>query len=360
LRILKKDLRKGVIKLLPESLDDIWELYNIVQQGDRVYARTTREVKAEDAGARPAKGRRLPIFVGLRAERIAFHKDINRLRLTGVILEAPEKLSIKGSYHTISVYPGKGVTIEKDEWSKYQLERIEAACASEAAPILVVAMDDEECCVAILRRNRIDVKAEVRSRLPGKLDLEKRDEALTKYFESSLKSIVYTWNGCKCLITIVGPGFVKANFKNYFREKQPAVAKSIAKVGTVSIGGIGGVKEALRCGILDAVAKKLRIIDETKLVEEVLSRLGSQRRDISYGLVDVEMAVGYGAVDMLLVSDELLRGAEEEDRKRLDDLIRSVERKRGRVMIVNTEHEAGKKLLGLGGIAALLRFALAV
>ena len=34
------------------------------------------------------------------------------------------------------------------------------------------------------------------------------------------------------------------------------------------------------------------------------------------------------------------------------------EKMRGRVMIINSEHEAGAKLLGLGGIAALLRYAI--
>jgi len=130
LRILKKDLKKGVIKLLPENLDDLWELYNVIQRGDRIHARTTREVKVEDTGVRPTKGRRLPISVGLKVERVAFHKHLNRLRLTGVIFEAPEKLAIKGSYHTIGIYPRKGVTIEKEEWTRYQLERIKTACAT--------------------------------------------------------------------------------------------------------------------------------------------------------------------------------------------------------------------------------------
>ena len=358
MRILKKDLKKGVIKLLPETLDDLWELYNIIQRGDRVYARTMREFKVENIGSRPTKGRRIPIFVGLMVEKVAFHKDVNRLRLTGVIFEAPEKLAIKGSYHTINLYPGKSVVIEKDEWSRYQLERIRIACTAKAAPILVVAIDDEDCSVAILRQNSINVKAEIRVNLPGKLYPEKRDEALTKYFASALKTVLYAWNECKCPITIVGPGFVKNGFKNYIKEKQPAIAKTIAKVGAVSSGGIAGIREALRCGILDAVAKKLRIIEETKLVEEILSRLGSQRKDVSYGLADVERAAVYGAVDVLLVTDLLLRTAEGDDRKRLDELIRSVEKKRGRVVIVSTEHEAGKKLSGLGGTASLLRFAL--
>jgi len=40
----------------------------------------------------------------------------------------------------------------------------------------------------------------------------------------------------------------------------------------------------------------------------------------------------------------------------LEELMRSVEQRRGSVTVVSTEHEAGAKLLALGGIAALLRF----
>ena len=36
--------------------------------------------------------------------------------------------------------------------------------------------------------------------------------------------------------------------------------------------------------------------------------------------------------------------------------MRDVEKRRANVTVVSTEHEAGSKLLALGGIAALLRF----
>jgi len=38
--------------------------------------------------------------------------------------------------------------------------------------------------------------------------------------------------------------------------------------------------------------------------------------------------------------------------------MKDIEQKGGKVIIVSTEHEAGAKLIALGGVAALLRFAL--
>ncbi|MFQ6077068.1 MAG: hypothetical protein ACE5Z5_13225 [Candidatus Bathyarchaeia archaeon] len=40
----------------------------------------------------------------------------------------------------------------------------------------------------------------------------------------------------------------------------------------------------------------------------------------------------------------------------MEKLMKEVEEKGGRITIVSTEHEAGTKLLSLGGVAALLRF----
>ncbi|MEM2563942.1 MAG: mRNA surveillance protein Pelota, partial [Candidatus Bathyarchaeia archaeon] len=73
-------------------------------------------------------------------------------------------------------------------------------------------------------------------------------------------------------------------------------------------------------------------------------------------LSEVERAVSLGAVEEILVTDELIRDSSDDEMLHLEELIRSVEDKGGRVRIISIEHEAGAKLKSLGGIAALLRF----
>ncbi|MBO4503120.1 MAG: mRNA surveillance protein pelota, partial [Candidatus Methanomethylophilus sp.] len=49
MRILGKDGGLGEIKVLPETDDDIWHLYNVICVGDLVTASTTRrDEKADD------------------------------------------------------------------------------------------------------------------------------------------------------------------------------------------------------------------------------------------------------------------------------------------------------------------------
>jgi len=119
---------------------------------------------------------------------------------------------------------------------------------------------------------------------------------------------------------------------------------------------LSGIQESLRSGILSNVLENVRVTEEMKAVEELLARLGKGKCDVTYGLSEVEKAVTYGAVEKLLVADSSLRETTDENRRVLEEIMKNVEAARGTIMVISTEHEAGTKLLSLGGIAALLRF----
>jgi protein pelota len=155
---------------------------------------------------------------------------------------------------------------------------------------------------------------------------------------------------------IVGVGFIKNDFTKFIAEEAAEVSKSVVDVKSVNNGGIAGIHEALRSGVLLKATHKLRIFDETEIMEEILRRLGKSEGTVTYGLDPVESAVKLGAVEKIVLADTLLRDAGEEQRLHLEELMREAEHRRGSVTVVSTEHEAGAKLLALGGIAALLRF----
>ena len=46
LKILLKDIKHDVMKVELRNIDDLWALYNVIQKGDRVVGKTTREVKS--------------------------------------------------------------------------------------------------------------------------------------------------------------------------------------------------------------------------------------------------------------------------------------------------------------------------
>jgi protein pelota len=358
LKILEKKLKKGFVKVVPESLDDLWHLYNIIYSGDQVYARTSRELKIDELYSRPKEGRRVQVFLGLNVEKVFWDKNLNRLRVHGVIFDIPEEIGGKGTHHTLNVVVDKPLTIVKAQWLKHQTERLEKATHVETPLVTVMSIDDEEYCVAILRQYGLEVKAEKRIRLPGKLEAEKRDEAVKGYFKSALQALQEAWTSIRSPIVVLGPGFVKNDFVKYVREKTPETADNIVDVKGVNSAGLAGIQEALRSGVLAKTLKNIRVAEETRLVEEVLTRLGLSATDVTYGKSEVERATEYGAVEKLLVADTMLREASDQERLIIENIMRNVEAKGGQVAVISTEHEAGVKLRGLGGVAALLRFGL--
>jgi len=356
LKILGKNFKKGIVKVVPKTLDDLWHLYNIIYMGDLVYARTTREVKIDGEYARPQKGKRVSVFLSIRVEDVFWDRSLNRLRVHGKIHEAPEDIAGRGAHHTLNIAVNKPITIVKDKWLKHQIDRLERARRFQAPPIVVVSIDSEEYCIAMIRQYGIDVRVESKASLPGKLEAEKRANALRNYFRKTLNALRTLWQSIHCSIAIIGVGFVKNQFVKYVKNEAPDIAQAVVDVKGVNSSGIAGIKEALRSGVLDKALKHVRIAEEAKVVEEVLARLGKEKGDVTYGLEQVEKAGTFGAVETLLVADFTIRDASDEKRLVLEKLMRDAEEKGGKIIVISVEHEAGQKLLALGGVAALLRF----
>jgi len=353
LKIIQKDLKHGSIKASINNLDDLWTIYNVVEKNDLVYAKTTREVKMEGIG-RPSS-RRVPVSLGLKVEKVYFDREISRLRVHGIVVEGPEELNIQGTHHTINLAVNVALTIVKEHWYRHQLDRMEKA-VSEEEPAIVVSIDSDECCIAIIRAYGPDIKAEIDSQLPGKLEYQKREEALKKYFNDVSRTLVNIAKGAGYRTIVVGPGFAKENFIKFLKNSSPEVASKVVAVKTVTSGGVAGVYESMRSGIVGKVMKDARASREVMLVEEILARLGASRGDVVFGLSQTEEDASAGAVETLLVSDRKLRETEEDERRRIEEIMRAVEKKAGRILIVSSEHEGGKKLASLGGIAATLRY----
>lgn len=202
-----------------------------------------------------------------------------------------------------------------------------------------------------------EIKIELNSRMPGKREAEKREQAMAKYLSEISNALARVKSSVAGQIVIVGPAFAKEHLARYLKNNFPSLADDVAAVKSVSSGGAAGVFEALRVGLISKVLRSARSMRELELVEEVLSRLGASTGDISYGVDEVSEDAASGAVETILVSDQTLRGVEEEDRRKLEETLRTVETKGGKVVIISTGHEGGRKLESLGGVAGLLRYA---
>lgn len=357
MKIIEMNLKKGFVKVIPETFDDLWHLYNIIYEDDEVYTRTTREIKPDEKYARPRRGKRIPVFLGVKVEKIGWDKLLGRLRVHGTICKAPEIVPL-GAHHTVNMALNKPLTIVKKKWARHHVERLKRASKTSEKPVTIIAIDDEGYAIATTKQYGVEVKAEERTKLPGKLEAEKRSTAIKQYFRKASNSLRQVWTATRSPITIIGVGFVKKDFAKFLQNEAIEIAKSVVDVKSVNNSGVAGIFEALRSGVLLKTMKHMRIVEETEVIEEVLKRLGKNKSNIAYGFENVKRAAELGAVETMVLADTMLRKASDEKRLLLEDLMKAVEQKGGKIMVVSTEHEAGVKLMALGGIAALLRFSI--
>ena len=146
MNIKSRKYQYGSVSVVPETIDDLYILYNLILPLDKVKARTTRRVRLGEEDGRSDKGDRVPMVLTLEVEEVKFHEFANRLRIKGTIIDGPEDLISYGTYHTINVETGTLLTIAKELWTKVDKDRLEDAVRKTAsAKVLIVVIDDSAC-----------------------------------------------------------------------------------------------------------------------------------------------------------------------------------------------------------------------
>ncbi len=344
MKLLKKELRfnEGEISLITESLDDLWHLKYILEPHDLVYAFTKRRIEGATDKLRPEKADKKTVRLGLQVERVEFHKFSNRLRVHGIIADGIDA----GAYHTLNIEEGTNLSIIK-KWKNDQLERLkEAEIASKRPKVIIATIEEGEACIGVVRQFGVEESSCLRQSL-GKGEGNRRNEFFGE-FAAQLK-----WAAEKVeAVILAGPGFTKEDFLDFLKTREPVLSKKIVLEDTSSIG-VSGFQEVLRRGAVDRIVQESRIGREAKLIEELMKEISTSGR-VTYGMEDVRSAQSMGAIETLLITDELLRT--EREGGSIDDFLKGVEHAQGRIVVFSTEFEPGKKLESLGGIAALLRF----
>ena len=344
MKIIHRELDKGILKLRIDNADDLWHLSHIIESGDLLFGKTYRKEMKKGDKIRSEKLERIPVKLEITVEKIEFSKDVMRLRATGIITRGDEA----GSYHTFNLEEDSTITITK-KWKNHQLERIERAIKDTLTPkILIVCIEEGDADFGIITQYGVDFPVSVSKSIAGKHEISSREKDKREFFaetSSKILEIIQKYN-LKTVI-VAGPGFYKDEFMNFVKEYNSDINNKII-TENVSTGGRAGIYECIKRGMLEKAQKDLRISLETSAVERLFE--GIIKNEGAYGLKAIEKALEYGAVNELLILDQFLRKIE------FEEITERSREQRATIHVISSEHDAGKKLEGIGGIGAILRF----
>jgi len=342
MKILHQDANNNEIKLLLETLDDLWHLYNLVDERDLVFATTFRRGEEKTDKLRTERVDKVRMRLGVRVQKVEFQESADVLKILGTIEAGPLDI---GQHHTLMLGLGDSASIIKPHWGPKHFERIKRAVASSEKPSLVlVGIEDTEAVIAVTREYGLKEYATITRSSTGKMYESKPNEE--EYIDEVVTKLTQIMHGEPLII--LGPGFVKEALAKRAREKLKGIAGPIALHHTGQ-AGMAGINELMKSGLGGKILEETRVAKETRLMEQLLAEIGKGGL-FTYGDAEVERAVQTGAVSTLLVLDTKIRSTS------VDRLLRMVEDAKGEFMIVSSLHEAGRRLESLGGIAALLRY----
>ena len=345
MKVVFKDLKSGEIKIIPENLDDIWHLYNIIEVGDLVRGVSYRTDEQKDDKKRQKKAEKKRMKLGVRVEKVSFHEFSDRLRIHGTIEEGPQDL---GSYHTLNVDAEKmdKISIVKKSWLHHDLQRIDEAVHQSGQALLVfVSLDEDTATIALLRQSGVQWIADVDSKRSGKMYESKSTEH--DYYQEVV-TVITSYVKEDSPLVVIGPGFTRQHLITYGKNKNPELFKSCFTHATGN-AGMNGIHEAVKSGVVDQITKNNRVSYEVQLVEKVFTEI-KKEGVVVYGEQEVFEALQKGAVQHLLISDVNVRS------KGGEKLLRIARETQSDFTIINTIHDEGKKFEGIGGVAAFLRF----
>jgi peptide chain release factor subunit 1 len=222
----------------------------------------------------------------------------------------------------------------------------------------LVVLDKREANIALLKGKRIIPLAKTTSNVPGKTRaggqsaprFQRLREGATKDFFKKIAEYVKESFQDRDLngMIIGGPGHTKNEFVdgNFIPE---ALKNKIIAVKDLSYTGEYGLQELLDKS--EDVLAEEQVSKEKKLMKGFFETLAKEPGKVAYGRDEVFQLLERGAVEKLLLSDELDDETIEEFEKKAEEFSSEVE-------VVSTETNEGVQLTNLGKVAAFLRYSI--
>src|SRR3989338_1384927 len=350
MKLMHTDFKKGEVKLQIENLDDLWYLNQIVEKTDLIKGKTLRKIKIGEETQRKQKVEKKAVFLLIEVEKVEFSKTSNVLRILGVVKQGPEDVPL-GSHHTFNVEENTIISVIKQKWLKFQVDRLKEASKEAESKILICVHDREEAYFALMKKYGYQLLAGIKGNVAKKADAKQVESKFYKEILRQLEEYNDRYELSK--IIIVSPAFWKEELMKEISDEE---LKSKIILATCSSVGENALNEVIKRPETSEALKQDRIAKEYKLVEELFAEI-SKNNLASYGLKETKNAAEAGAVKHLLITDGFIQKKRMEEKySEIEFIMKSVDSAKGEITIISSEHEAGKRLDGLGGIAAILRY----
>lgn len=344
--------------VISEDADDLFSLRRIIEGGDYVIADSTRVIKQVGEYARPDKGERIKVRVSIRVENISFDQSIDRLRIAGIITASSNELVSKGTHHSLTLRVGDSITIDKGrKWSNLEINILRKS--GDTSGFILIAIDTQEAAIAKLSGTHLEIIPNIYSGKSGKRypQAVKKDSKTESFFEDIARTIsgLLIVEKDRFRAIIFGPGETKRRFYNFLSTTTDIDKNVFLVLEGIDVAGEDGIYVFLRSTAMKEVMKTSKLASVSSIVDEIMSLVSKGENKFAIGIHEVQDAASIKAISNLVLSDSIFRTAAESEVIRLLNLL---EGQGAKVYAVDSSTDIGMRVSALGGVVALLRYAI--
>lgn len=359
-----------VLSLTAENPDDIWCIYNLLSEGDEIVAFTSRKVKKENSNATSVKQEIKKFNIHLAIEKITYASSDDDLQVSGKNISDNPYVKI-GQYHTAEIRTHSKITLTKNNWNSYYNDKLNEITnfKNQAEQIFLVLDSGKASLYMILRyltKEAFTLSYNIPHRKSSNLRHSHHDAAVENFFKAVIKKIndVINFEVTRSVV-ITGPGFTKNGFFDYLKENCSKLGydtlnknlKSFIVCNSTS-SDQRAISEVLANQSFAAKINDQLYVQHNKAIEILRKRLEDNEDTIAIGVEDVLRAIELGAVDAIIITEDLIRHGLTERRKQIHKLIEDAKSQGGKVYYLSDKHFSSEFIKNLTGIAALLRLAI--
>lgn len=220
----------------------------------------------------------------------------------------------------------------------------------------LLIIDRNECTIGILRGERIEVCYTAESIVPGKHD---RGGQSSQRMARIIEQLADEWfkESCKVASEI----FLKENVKGVIVGGPGGTAKSVIKNELLHYEIQKKVLDVLDCGDTSSsglrelvnnahdLLEELGLTRERDLINKFLQGIASESGLITYGKEQVKRALQIGAVNTLLISENIPIDI-------LEEFSNTANKVGSKVELISDSTEESKQFVALGSFGAFLRY----
>ena len=344
--MITKIIDDNSVSIIPEEADDLLTLRRIIKKGDKIIGDTTRVIKQEKEFSRPDKGERIKIRIAISVEKISLDSVLDRLRASGVILESNNESVPHGSHHSFIIKTDEGFTLFKKKWLPIEKKLIKSN--NQQIGFVLVAVDTNDCGIGTLRGTHLELIPNMYSGSSGKR--YKTNFKIEKFFEA-IQNALMPLVKKEYKIIIFGPGETKKRLSNYLKK----ISNQIQIIEGIDSSGEDGIYIFTKSQVMKEIISDSKLAKVSSIIDEIMFRANKKSQKFTMGFDETKKAHQFAAIESLVFSEKIIQSHDEE---KIIKFLNDVEDKGAKIFSVDSTTDIGLRVSGLGGIVALLRFAI--